>query len=267
MPKGISLHIGINQLKKGPYRSEGYLRAPENDARAMAGIAVMEGYQCPTILLTEQASRQNVLSQLDKCIQTLEFGDSFLLSFSGHGGQIEDSNGDETDAKDETWCLYDGPLIDDELLNKWYAFKEGVQIIVVSNSCHSRTAIRVWNDNTSLFNTRGKYTNSYDKEIIINNQTVLSKHLADVKIKANIIHLSACDDKQQARDGDYYSRYTDLLLKHWNYGRFEGSYAELTQKIAQESGYLQEADFRTHSQINKNVQNYPAFKLTKNINP
>ena len=37
------------------------------------------------------------------------------MTYSGHGGQIEDVSGEEEDKKDETWCLYDGELIDDEV--------------------------------------------------------------------------------------------------------------------------------------------------------
>ena len=38
------------------------------------------------------------------------------MSYSGHGGQTPDLNGDEPDRKDETWCLHDGQLIDDDAL-------------------------------------------------------------------------------------------------------------------------------------------------------
>ena len=39
----------------------------------------------------------------------------FLLTYSGHGGQINDVNNDEPDGLDETWALYDRELVDDEL--------------------------------------------------------------------------------------------------------------------------------------------------------
>ena len=43
----------------------------------------------------------------------------FPLTFSGHGGQVddvsrdEDDLGDQADKQDETWCLFDAQLIDD----------------------------------------------------------------------------------------------------------------------------------------------------------
>jgi hypothetical protein len=53
-----------------------------------------------------------------------------------------DVTGDEEDQLDETWCLYDGQLIDDELYLELSKFAEGVRILVLSDSCHSGTMIR-----------------------------------------------------------------------------------------------------------------------------
>ena len=51
-------------------------------------------------------------------------------------------SGDEADKQDETWCLYDGQLIDDELYFELSRFKAGVRILVLSDSCHSGTVTR-----------------------------------------------------------------------------------------------------------------------------
>ena len=50
--------------------------------------------------------------------------------------------GDEADKQDETWCLYDGQLIDDELYFELSKFAPGVRILVLSDSCHSGTVVR-----------------------------------------------------------------------------------------------------------------------------
>ena len=63
--------------------------------------------------------------------------------YSGHGGQVPDKNGDETeDGYDETWVLYDRQLVDDELYALWSKFPAGVRVVVLSDSCHSGSAIR-----------------------------------------------------------------------------------------------------------------------------
>ena len=80
----------------------------------MTAIAKQQGIK-PTTLLTKKATRAAVLAEMRKAAKLLAAGDLFFLSYSGHGGQVPDVNGEEDDKKDETWCLYDGQLIDDEL--------------------------------------------------------------------------------------------------------------------------------------------------------
>jgi metacaspase-1 len=260
MPKGLSLNIGINELQKGFYLTSGSLPTPQNDARAMAALALMEGYESPMLLLNSDATKKNFLQCLDDSIKRLEAGDSFLLSFSGHGGQVDDVNGDEADKKDETWCLYDEYLIDDEIGEKWKEFKEGVQIVVVSASCHSRTAIKVWDENCFTGNPAQQ---GCEKEIIINEKTILSSHIHDAEIKADILHISACDDKQTASAGSYFTKFTGLLLKHWDYGRFTGDYQSLIYKIHREAGYLQKPGIRTLGSNRSFLQNKTAFKINQ----
>ena len=96
----------------------------------------------PTVLLTRKATRAAMLAALRAAAKTLASGDFFFLTYSGHGGQVPDVNGDEDDKKDETWCLYDGQLIDDELYFELGQFKAGVRILVLSDSCHSGTVTR-----------------------------------------------------------------------------------------------------------------------------
>ena len=57
-----------------------------------------------TLLLTKAATSKNVIAAIADAAATLHSGDFFLLSYSGHGGQVPDTNGDETeDDMDETW--------------------------------------------------------------------------------------------------------------------------------------------------------------------
>jgi metacaspase-1 len=260
MAKGLSLNIGINELKRGFYLSNGSLHSPENDARAMAAIAILEGYNSPILLLSEQATKDNFICQLNNCIKELNEGDTFLLTYSGHGGQIKDTNGDEADGKDETWCLYDAQLTDDEIYEKWKEFKKGVKIIVVSSSCHSRTAIKDLDN--SHFNIKSvKATNPVEENVALVKKTILSKYEFDPLIKADIVHLSACCDKQYASAGKHFTHFTDLLLKHWDYGRFKGTYEELASKIQKESGYCQRPGITTLGANQPYLHNKNPFKL------
>jgi metacaspase-1 len=115
MPKGIALTIGLNAVDPGHYAGwSGELNACEADAEDMASIAKTRHFTVST-LLTKSATRAAVKDGVKKAAAELASGDIFMVSYSGHGGQIPDRNRDEPDAMDETWCLYDGEMLDDEL--------------------------------------------------------------------------------------------------------------------------------------------------------
>ena len=110
MAKGMSLSIGLNAVDPKHYGDwSGELNACEADAAEMSALAKSRGFR-PTVLLTRRATRARVQAELGKAARQLAAGDIFMLSYSGHGGQLPDLNRDEPDAQDETWCLFDGGL-------------------------------------------------------------------------------------------------------------------------------------------------------------
>ncbi|MCY7316278.1 MAG: caspase family protein [Rubrivivax sp.] len=140
--RALSLHLGLNGVDPAAYAGwDGPLAACEFDARDMAALAQGRGIK-PTLLLTRKATRSALLAGLRKAAKALQAGDLFFLSYSGHGGQVPDRNKDEPDHKDETWCLYDGQLIDDELYLELSRFASGVRVLVLSDSCHSGSVTR-----------------------------------------------------------------------------------------------------------------------------
>jgi metacaspase-1 len=137
-----SIHIGLNNVDPNAYNGwDGALSGCINDANDMHAIAVGLGYQ--SLLLTDSdATADRVIAEIGQTAADLQSGDIFFLSYSGHGGQVDDVNGDEEDALDETWVLWDRQLIDDELYALWGQFAAGVRIVVLSDSCHSGTVLR-----------------------------------------------------------------------------------------------------------------------------
>ena len=115
MPKGISLHIGLNRVDPSAYSGwAGQLTACEFDAQDMVVLARKQGFETHQ-LLSSHATRASVISAIESAAAQLKKGDTYFLTYSGHGGQVPDGNGDEPDAQDETWVLFDGQLVDDEL--------------------------------------------------------------------------------------------------------------------------------------------------------
>ncbi len=139
-----ALAIGLNTVSPAAYGEElPDLRVCEADARAMLDIAKNQQFDECTALLGKQATLEAVRAALKKACSVTGPRDLFVISYSGHGSLAEDESGDEQ--YDQTWCLYDGQLIDDELAQIWAAFPEGARIVVISDSCHSGSIIKVNN--------------------------------------------------------------------------------------------------------------------------
>lgn len=96
----------------------------EADARALADVATRQGFEPPALLLGAAATRANVLGRLSAVAEACSPGDLFLLTFSGHGG----SGG--------VWVLFDGSLRDAEMRGALAAFRPGVRVLVISDSCN-----------------------------------------------------------------------------------------------------------------------------------
>ena len=218
----------------------------------MAALARAQNIK-PTVLLTRRATRANVLKAVRAAAKTLRSGDLLFLSYSGHGGQMPDVSGDEPDKKDETWCLYDGELIDEEVFNELTGFADGVRIIVLSDSCHSGSVVRARVPQIVAGNGRSKmmppsvamrtYTQNqkfYDDlqkrlkadagrsrasdpdAALAQLHATGSTRLTGIagKINASVILISGCQDNQTSLDGDHNGAFTEQLLRVWDDGRF-----------------------------------------------
>ena len=140
----IAICVGLNGVDPAHYNNwPGTLNACEADVQTMTSIASSAGFKKVVPLLTAAATRNRFLSEMRAAASVLVSGDIFMVSYSGHGGQLPDLNGDEDDGMDETWCLYDGELVDDEMYAALQAFKSGVRVIAFADSCHSGTSYKM----------------------------------------------------------------------------------------------------------------------------
>jgi len=144
--KGLSLHIGINEVDPGHYGEKFPLLGCVNDSLDLMAFTKKEGYDS-TLLTNQMATVDTVTAIIKRAAQKLERGDVFLMSVAAHGSQLPDLNGDEkelnsNDIFDETWAMYDRMWIDDERGRLWNLFKEGVKIIVIADTCHSGTSVK-----------------------------------------------------------------------------------------------------------------------------
>jgi metacaspase-1 len=235
MGKGISLHIGLNSVD--PQRYEGWsgpLNACEADANDMADLAQAGSFSF-TKLLTRQATREAVLNGIGDAAKNLKSGDIFFLTYSGHGGQAPDLNNEEPDGMDETWCLYDGQLIDDELYSSWGAFATGVRIFLLSDSCHSGTVSKAIHYREKLRSGLPPVYRAMPDEVALrvyqNNKSfydpiLKNRNLSEAlsAVKASVLLISGCQDNQLSMDGTFNGLFTGTLKTVWNGGTFDGSY-------------------------------------------
>jgi hypothetical protein len=243
MATGISLHIGLNSVDPQHYEGwGGPLNACEADANDMADLAQTRNYT-PTKLLTRKATRKAVLDAIAAAAAQLKSGDMFFLTYSGHGGQLPDQNGDEPDGKDETWCLYDGELVDDELYSSWGAFAAGVRILLLSDSCHSGTVSKALHYDAKARAMPGTLYRVMPDEVALrvyqNNKKFYDpilkrRDLAEAlgTVKASVLLISGCQDNQLSQDGTFNGLFTGTLKTVWNGGTFEGSYRRFRAAIA-----------------------------------
>jgi len=242
-PKGYSLHIGVNKVSKKHYSGwDGALRSPENDAKAMQKLAKTAGFEKSTLLLTTEAKRDAAMEEMQAMAKELQKGDLFFLSYSGHGGQVKDLNKEEIDRLDETWCLYDGQLLDDEIFWCLSKFRDGVRVVAMVDCCHSGTALKDIQDHVKKDPLPRRRKKVVPTEILIktfekNRKFYTEKGKApklknvQEKIGATVIQISACQDDEVAYDGTKTSLFTEYLLKTWNRGKFKGSHRAFHKEI------------------------------------
>jgi metacaspase-1 len=276
MAIGKALTIGLNSVDPKHYEGwDGELFACENDARDMADLAQSQGFEVET-LLTKKATRKNVLERLKKAAGALKAGDFFLLTYSGHGGQLPDQNSDETDAIDETWCLFDGELVDDELYSIWSKFAPGVRILVFSDSCYSGTVIKeALNQPIRMLRASMGRTcriRSMPREVAGRtyraNRTFYDPILKNAKlredrnlIKASIILISGCQENQESEDGEHNGLFTGTLLRVWHEGKFKGSLKQFHKKIQERLPAYQSPNYFLVGTANPAFENQPPFAI------
>lgn len=237
---GLSLHIGLNKVNPAHYGGwDGALNACEADANDMLAIAKKAGFKT-TQRLTATAKAATIIKDIKAAAAKLQSGDIFLLTYSGHGGQMPDTNGDEPDKQDETWVLFDRQLVDDELFALFGSFAKGVRIFVLSDSCHSGTVTRAMPTEpvtgpaprlmppAVAAQTYAAHRRTYDKI-----QAAVPARAASSKATlASVILISGCQDNQVSLDGVRNGLFTGTLRSVWNEGRFTGSHRRFRDQIA-----------------------------------
>lgn len=117
-----ALLIGINYVGQ-----QGELRAPHNDTNNLKDYLInVCGFDEKQMLILmddgehHMPTKKNIEAGFERLVRYSQPGDVVFISFSGHGGQVEDKDGDEEDGFDESLIPVDfresGQIVDDDVL-------------------------------------------------------------------------------------------------------------------------------------------------------
>jgi len=218
-----ALLVGINKYKP---ELGADLRGCVNDVENMQDILVnifkfdSENIQ---VLTNERATKQGILDGLRWLLNGSKEGDELVFHYSGHGSQIMDKDGDESDDQlDEILCPHDldwnDPLTDDNLAVLFKQLPEGVHLTMLCDSCHSATISREVN----ISNPHRNYPKNILPPSDIRSRTygkILYKNKMGKKNRGvqNHMLMSGCKDDQTSADayidGKYQGAFTWALSK------------------------------------------------------
>ncbi len=112
-----------------------------NDAIDWAAVLKDFGFET-SLMLDSQATKQNVKAALSDLVISANEGDVVVFTYSGHGTQVIDFNGDEGDVYYEAIYVYDGTIIDDDLRSIINKINYKATLVVISDSCFSGSVTR-----------------------------------------------------------------------------------------------------------------------------
>ena len=179
------------------------------DIKLLEPVLKKQGFYLTT-LIDEQATYQNITTQLSSFINKTKKGDIVYLHFSSHGQPVEDLNGDEEDGWDEAIVpidayklykkgTYEGKnhILDDQINKFVKKIREKIGpsgfLYVIIDACHAGTSSRA-NDET-VRGTKVGFT--YNNKVFKPSVSKQSNYKVEASAKmANVLFIEACRPNQ-----------------------------------------------------------------------
>jgi len=163
IPRGVSSAVSPNGRHKSLLIGINYegtrakLRGCVNDAKNMMTLLQRNGFPndgSHMLLLSDERNRgreyqptvENILKAIKWFMTDVHKGDVLFFHFSGHGGQVPDKSGHESDGWNETIVPVDfqkkGQITDDVLWGTLcYDLPDGARLTALMDMCHSGTGL------------------------------------------------------------------------------------------------------------------------------
>src|SRR5690242_7485955 len=131
MSRGVSIHIAVSDLSSH-YLGTEFGSLPSAGASSLALANILPDKKFVKISLPNATTDEvkDAIAKLAVGKDKLSKDDLLIIAFAGHGGLIVDENCAEDDCANETWCLHDKELLDDDLVAELAQFdQEGIRIL------------------------------------------------------------------------------------------------------------------------------------------
>ncbi len=245
-----ALLVGLNRYPD-PINS---LRGCLNDVaqiHALVGSRLHLAERDIVTLTDSRATTRSIVSQLHWLVDGACAGDVLLFHYSGHGSQVEDVHGDETDDQlDEIICPYDlrwdDPFTDDDLYAIVKDLPTGANLTVVLDCCHSGTGLRAVGDAGPEGAMRPRCVERPRCRRARDRRSRALRRFGVRAAQRGAILLAACRSDQVAADAfidrDYHGAFTYYLCRALEETACAASYSAVSQRVRRllaENGYDQ----------------------------
>jgi metacaspase-1 len=257
--------VGINDY---PYDGSD-LNGCVNDARAWAEVLVNHfdfSVSNVGVITDSEATKDKMVGGIKDLLAGARSGDVLVFTNSSHGTYVAETGGDEP-TYDEALCPYDTAdnlLLDDELRELFADLPEGVNLTMISDSCHSGTVTRAAiGDNLPGIATpddrRVRFLSpALRGDPVLENPFKVSPHRMEKypERKMKEVLLSGCTDKEYSYDaligGTYHGAMTYYALQVIRAANYRITYDQLHTRV---NFLLAEAGYPQHPQLEGNRSN------------
>ena len=224
----IALCVGIDNYPE-PNRLGGCV----NDSVAWQQALERLGFSV-TMLHNEQATHAGVTRELQRLVNSATAGDVIVFQYAGHGYQLRDPDGDDSDGWDEALVPIDFDagafLVDDEIRETLLTMRTGVSLTCFLDCCHSGTATRLLMTNATgdttgkarvLVTDPRKRRELWEKHQAFaaeRSSRAIVRDIVDDSSKIRWVSFAACRDRESALEHEGHGDFTKLATKIINNG-------------------------------------------------
>jgi uncharacterized caspase-like protein len=192
------LVIGVDQ-----YHNYNSLDGAVNDAKVIADSLNLIGSKETKLLLDDGATRSEIKKSWDDISSKAKAGDTVFFTYAGHGAQQpERVKGTEADGQDEFYVLANFAesgkntaerIIDDDL-QEWFSKRPDLNIVLVSDSCHSGTMTRAYKSSKVKYRKANVRTIKNDALPVSNNADIIDERKTKLP---HVIAFSGVQDSEE----------------------------------------------------------------------